>query len=104
MDALGGPGGRNIGDAKARVRMGRAQQDGMQGARRRDVGDVTAFAADEGIILLAGEALGNAEPGRVHGFSDRTLSSYAPGNTGVSPARYGCGRDARAPRRGSQAR
>ena len=63
---------RHIGDAKTRMGMGRAHHHRTQRAGRRDVGHIAATAPDERIVFLAGDALGDAEFGRMHGHSDRT--------------------------------
>jgi hypothetical protein len=84
MDAGQAARHRDIGDAKTRMGMGRAHHHRMQRADRRNVGDIAATAPDERIVFLAGDALRDAEFGRMHGHSSRT-GLTATGRTQNAP-------------------
>ena len=53
-------------DAKARVRMRRAQQRRVAEALRGKIGDIAAAAAQKGLVLLAANRLPETELGRLH--------------------------------------
>ena len=59
--------GLRVGDAKARMRMGRAQNHRVERAVGGMVGDVAAGAADESVVLFARERPAETELGWTHG-------------------------------------
>src|SRR5262249_33652955 len=74
----------DVGDAKARMRMGRAQHHRLQHAGGGMVGDVAAGAAEESVVLFARERSAKTEFGRWHGASIPPARAAPP-----APARRG---------------
>ena len=68
---------RFIGDPKARMGVGRAQHQGMQRGQRTVVIRIPPFAANQGVVFLAQDALPDAElHWRSHAFSDCDLEPF----------------------------
>jgi hypothetical protein len=72
----------NVGDAKARMRMGRAQHHRLQRAGGGMVGDVAAGAAEESVVLFARERSAKTEFGRWHGASIPQARAARPARAG----------------------
>src|SRR5262249_22247920 len=70
----------DVGDANARMRMGRARDHRVQRAVGGMVGDVAAAAADEGVVVFAREGPAETEFGRWH---RRVYSAGAGGASGA---------------------
>ncbi len=68
--------GRHIVDTKARAGLWRAQDDGVQHARRRDIADIAARPAQDRVVFLAGDGLSDAEPGGGHEGSGPIAAAY----------------------------
>src|SRR5262249_37476693 len=64
----------DVGRVKARMRMRGAQHNRVQASGRRVIGHIATGAAQQGVILLAGDWLAGAEFGSAHGMGPPAIS------------------------------